>query len=257
MQVDGASWDIHADVRVNGAAPPMASGERWQVGFIQNVVRVDARFQYDGGRVVTVNSAQPRLDAERLQQAWVGAPGGGVFPWVEFIFQGRDKPFNLAVDFNDHPRVAYFNFFGGGSVRGDQLREARDQTTFRCWLAARPAAAPPNLPGRFHLLQVVTFTVTLEITIPSGGINDVFRYAYEQALAGTGQSLPARSIPGVTVRPITAQWGPILRTTPTPIVSGPLANDVLPGVYADSGVSPRELPSLTTPTHVYRPPRRG
>lgn len=255
MQIQGWSWDISANVRVNGgSSPQMASGQGWQVGFIQNVVGVTARFRYDSGRVVSINHQQQLLDAETSTQAWVGSLGGGVFPWNAFFYQGPSKPFNFRLNFNDNPRAAYFNFFGGGGMGGDQLREVRDQTTFRLWLAARRDSAPPHDPRSYQLLEVTNdFSVTVDIRI-STGVNDVFTYAFQQQFAGTGQPLPSTTTPAVSISPLRIRWGSITshRRTTNVVVSGSLANQVLPSIFASNRVSPSQVPTLLS--HEYRLP---
>ena len=207
MRFSGATWSMPAEIRVRGTAPPMVSGEIWQVGFIQNVIRGNASFRYESGRRVHVSNGQQLLDAMVQDQPWIGTQGGGVLPWNAFFYQGPDKPFNFNLNFNDHPSEMYFNYFGGGT-NGDQLRELRDETTFRCWLAAIRASDPAGIPSSYLLLQVTNdFRLVRELRIPAGGGNAIFRYAYDEARAGTSLPLPALGVDIPAAPQINIQWG--------------------------------------------------
>lgn len=234
-----------------GYPPDPVQPEEWQIGFIQNIIRMRITARYESGRVERFNHVNPILDAMRhpdlaipadWQEPWIyytqvlqDGDGHELRGFANFTYGGGQGPSHIRLSMVDYPRASFYNVFRGGS-RGDQLRNVEEHVDFGLWIAAKRVSDPPQNLNNYLGLAMAQFTFITQLSI--SGHNPYWAPGNSPSPSPqfTVQSSENRFVFNQDLRPNSPTIRPN-RTRPR-IISGPMANTVLPRLVNNSGISP-------------------
>lgn len=245
-----------ATVEINhqpgGYPPDPVQPEDWQIGFIQNVIRMQIIARYDSGREERFNHINPILDAMRhpvlltpadWQEPWIyytqvlqDGNGHELRGFANFKYGGGQRPSRIRLSMVDYPRASFYNVFSGGSG-GDQLRNVEERVDFGLWIAAKRVSDHPQNLNNYIGLAMAQFTFITQLRISGHNPYWVPGNNPPPSLQFTVQ--PSQYSINFTqvLRPNSPTFRPN-RSRPR-IISGPMANAVLPRLVNNAGISPR------------------
>lgn len=215
-----------------------AKPEKWQVGYIVNVLWENLRAYYGPQRTEhSYMFGGPILDKQPGPTPWYSlTPVDPVFPcYKEFTYgggqgisrSGGSRSGGLGQRIIAHLKVVdtptriYLNEYRS-EFRGRQLREIKDTIMFGVWIAARSLVSKV---GSYNILLALRVEVPIEITI-SGD-----RWPVTRTDGAGGLITPAQGEIRYSGKP-EFKKGPAGK----PEVSGPIANDLLVAELVESGM---------------------
>lgn len=130
------------------------------VGFIQNLVSREMKYQYAGRKLESWKYAKgPLLDAADVTKDW---PWYGPDPFSKSIDYKPGE--TVTVFYDDFPGAAYWNYFGNSKANGELL-SVQEILDLQLWLAAREEKDAARDAAAYSILWSRRFILEAKLTI--------------------------------------------------------------------------------------------